>query len=519
MKGMVWTIAKKELRLLLLTYRFIVGLVLCVVSVSAGTLSVIEDVNSRSAAFRRALDEFQESLSREVPLAESVFNLYAFRSPRQLAVFSVGADRWQGNRVIATHHKVPYLPEWLGASNPYMVVFRSIDFTVVVQIVLGLMALLFAFDAISGEREAGTLRLIMSNPVARDHVLMGKALGQLLGLVAILSLCNAISLVLVQLSPKLHLSVEEVYRVITIFMTSILYVTSMYSIGLLLSTWTGRSSTAAFVAMFAWISSVVIYPNAVAYGVDRASSVRAESISAEQRSEQLNNAFSDEVEALARRILKSDNTYPGFGAGMQSNSFQRIRGYLWGTFPTTQKRLKVATGPDEVRQEALRTEDQEETTRRIALLGTYFGAIERHRVHYADRIWAETYEPLERRLRLASEWADFLVRLSPAGAYAQVAAVMARTDRNDYWNWLTSARNYRRQLIQHYEEAGWFEKRAWFNNQGEIEPSLESLPRFVEPTESFVQSLWRAAPGLGALCIFVAIASVVAYSCFLRCEV
>ena len=47
---------------------------------------------------------------------------------------------------------------------------------------LPFIAILFTFDAIAGEREQGTLRLTLSNSVARDFVLVGKFLGAFLSI-------------------------------------------------------------------------------------------------------------------------------------------------------------------------------------------------------------------------------------------------------------------------------------------------------------------------------------------------
>lgn len=158
---MLWTIARKELLTSLLTYRFSVGLVLCVVSVTAGTLAVTQDFRSRREAFAQAVQQYQEQLKNEGTYGRLVYELKAFREPRRLAVLSVGSDRWQGNEVMVTHHYVPEEARWLGAANPYLAIFRSIDLALVVQFVLGLLALLFAHDAVCGEREEGTLKITL----------------------------------------------------------------------------------------------------------------------------------------------------------------------------------------------------------------------------------------------------------------------------------------------------------------------------------------------------------------------
>ncbi len=40
--------------------------------------------------------------------------------------------------------------------------------------VLSLLALIFAYDAIAGERERGTLRLVLTHPIRRWHFLLAK---------------------------------------------------------------------------------------------------------------------------------------------------------------------------------------------------------------------------------------------------------------------------------------------------------------------------------------------------------
>ena len=49
------------------------------------------------------------------------------------------------------------------------------------QVILGLLALLLTFDALSGERESGNLRLLLGNGLPRRTLLAGKLLGALAG--------------------------------------------------------------------------------------------------------------------------------------------------------------------------------------------------------------------------------------------------------------------------------------------------------------------------------------------------
>ena len=56
------------------------------------------------------------------------------------------------------------------------------DFVFLIQMVISLVGLLFASDVISGEKESGTLRAMLSNSLPRDAILVGKIAGGYLAL-------------------------------------------------------------------------------------------------------------------------------------------------------------------------------------------------------------------------------------------------------------------------------------------------------------------------------------------------
>ena len=66
--------------------------------------------------------------------------------------------------------------------DPIYAVFRFLDLDFVFQIVLSLFAILFAYDAVNGEKEQGTLRLTFANPVPRAKYIIGKMTGSFLAL-------------------------------------------------------------------------------------------------------------------------------------------------------------------------------------------------------------------------------------------------------------------------------------------------------------------------------------------------
>ena len=241
-------------------------------------------------------------------------------------MFSIGSDRWQGNEVRVTHHEVPVYSRWVGLSNPLMALFRSVDVALIVQIILGLLALLFAHDTVCGEREGGTLRLMLANPVARDQVLLGKAAGHLVLLALLLGVTYVVALLFVQTSPAVHLGAGEIGRVALMFAASSLYVAAMYAVGLLLSTWARGPATALVLA---------VYPNVVGFGVDAYARTRLSADSAWDLRHQLSRSFDNWVDQREVEVGIGD-----LGVRLE-RGFPRLRSYILADFAQDREEANV----------------------------------------------------------------------------------------------------------------------------------------------------------------------------------
>ena len=80
---MIAAIARKEFYQALLTVRFAVGLILCVVAVAAGTLAMIEDYESRREAYLQEVRDYEtEVLERARTRAWSTISRPSDAEPR-----------------------------------------------------------------------------------------------------------------------------------------------------------------------------------------------------------------------------------------------------------------------------------------------------------------------------------------------------------------------------------------------------------------------------------------------------
>jgi ABC-type transport system involved in multi-copper enzyme maturation permease subunit len=135
------------------------------------------------------------------------------------------------------------------------------DLMYIVQIAMSLLALLFVFQSICGEREKGTLRLMLANAIPRDTILLGKWVGGYLGLVIPFLLAMGVGLLALNFMPSVSLGAEHWIRLAWLLFASLLYISTFFTLGILISTLTKQTITSFLIALFAWVILVLVLPN------------------------------------------------------------------------------------------------------------------------------------------------------------------------------------------------------------------------------------------------------------------
>lgn len=123
-----------------------------------------------------------------------------------------------------------------------------------VVLIVPLMALTSGACAIAGEREHGTLAYLLSQPVTRIEVLLGKYLGLSMSLLASITIGFGSAAGLI----AYHTGAADASRYIAIVAISYMLGLAMLSVGMLISTMTRRSSVAVGTAIFVWLTLVFL---------------------------------------------------------------------------------------------------------------------------------------------------------------------------------------------------------------------------------------------------------------------
>ena len=202
----------------------------------------------------------------------SAVDLILDRPPNPLSIFNLGLDKRLGNTLGVYYLYVPSL--WdagkHGTNNTYLNIFSSIDIVFIFQGVLSLLALVFAYDALAGERERGTLRLVLTHSVSRGQILFAKYISAMTCLLTPLLMCFLLVLIMLTTSSSIFLSTDDFLRIGGVIFTSFIYLSLFYLIGMLISVATRRTSTALMISMFVWGFLVLVYPNMILTAIDTA---------------------------------------------------------------------------------------------------------------------------------------------------------------------------------------------------------------------------------------------------------
>ena len=261
---MLLTLVQKEMMHHILSVRFVALLVMCLLLVPL-TLHInyrnyLQNQVNYQAAIELSVAEVDDALHwlRDPPAPDTEFSKL-FLEPTPLSVFAKGLEESLPGYLGMTRNGVKHGSTSLGEGS-LSSALGNLDFLFVVSTVFSLLALLFTFDAVAGEREAGTLRVTLANALPRDLFLWSKLIGGYIVFVVPFLVSFLLGLFLL-VSQGFPLGESDIFpRVLSLTLVSLLYIGVFFAIGTLISTYLDNSKTALIVAFTVWVLAVLIAP-------------------------------------------------------------------------------------------------------------------------------------------------------------------------------------------------------------------------------------------------------------------
>ena len=246
------TIIKKELLDHLQSIQFSVLVVFSIVLFLANGIIFVKKYDEQNSWYNE-----QITILYQQP---STMGTMLFEKPNSLAFMAEGGDKYRPagyhlypkGRLSAMHGKV---------RNFKMPDIPELDWAFIIKIVFTLYVLLLGYSAISGEKEQGTLRLILSNSHGRIKFLVSKYIAIILTMSIPLLIGVLISIIILGISIPQVLSLDNLLRILLTLISALAYLSIFMFLSLLISSMVHQSSLVLLILLAVWILFAIIIPN------------------------------------------------------------------------------------------------------------------------------------------------------------------------------------------------------------------------------------------------------------------
>ena len=313
---MIWHIAKRELYDNLNSLRFALATLLLLALMLTNAVVHLREHPERIQRYRTSVTDYWNALTSRTNLYELAQEGpgFLYKQPSPLRFCSEGGEAFLSDRVDAgdvywgSGDLNGFWSLAYPSSTPNLTNIRpdvtKIDWGFIVGYVLSLIVLLFTFDSISGERERGTLRLMLANPMPRHTVLIGKFLGALFSISIPFTLAVLINLFVISASVDVHLDAEAWRRLSIIFIVAVLYAGLFIALGLLVSARVRQSAVSLVILLLTWVTFVVFIPSTLASIASGFSPAPMTSDEFWERKSQLHDKLSDKPLSKSEFVTK-----------------------------------------------------------------------------------------------------------------------------------------------------------------------------------------------------------------------
>ena len=465
---MLWTMIRKEWIKNLLELRFLVCALLCVF---LGLVSVLVlradlaakkvDFNSNQGIYRQQAEEYgsYRDLQR--------LGIRVDRPPQDFQVLFFGMEKTLDRSAAISGDFMPGFEGDLNA-NPMVLMFPVADLLFVVGVVLSLLSFFISYDAVAGEREEGTLKLLMSYSLPRDTVILAKWIGGYLSLALPFLVALLLSALLISFSEEIPFDAEDWEAFVVSGLVSLLLIAVMFSIGLLVSVRARHSSTAILSLLALWVLLALVLPNSGPYIAEvfaPVPDVGEVERSISERTKGLNDAF-------------------------------------WGQWRGNRRNMRDMTPSERQEMRKKMREGREELQAEI------------------NKATEEEVRNFERQLRRQVDVARNISRVSPVAAYVYANTDIGVTGVRHEQQLVNELRAYQRQFSRYVEEkSGDGGGGGFWGGSNDEDYSIDDMPVFTYKAEELEGRLAARTTDILLLVIFVVLFFMLAFVSFLRTDI
>lgn len=335
------------------------------------------------------------------PHSAAHYGVYAFKPQMPLSFVDRGIEAYTGAAVWLEAHKQNEFRYRPAQDQTALARFGELTAATVLQILLPLLIILLAFTAFVGEREAGTLRQVLSLGVRPSQLAFGKVLG-IVGVLALLLVPAVVTgVAALNFAADDGESAPHYVRMILLSICYLLYLGIFLAMTLAVSAQASSARLALLVALGFWIMSCLIAPRVAT--------------------------------DIARRLHPTPSAFE-FAKVMEADIKNGIDGHN-----PADTRLANLRNQTLQRYGVNRLEDLP-----VNFAGIMLQAGEEHGNRVYDKHFGNLWDAFERQNRVR----QICAVLAPQLAVATLSRGLAGTDFAQHRNFAAAAENHRRLLIE-----------------------------------------------------------------------
>lgn len=211
---------------------------------------------------REAYEDFVNNPDKH-PHRMAHYGHYAFRQPSPLSIFDRGLESFMGNSIYLEAH-VQNTSNFSDAGlSTGLLRFGEISMAMVLQLLIPLFIFFIGFDAISKDRENGTLKILFGQGVNWKSLIVGRGLGLLSVVLAFLLPAFIIFLITVSLFLNVDSIFDTITRVGLLAFFYLVYFALCCLITVLISAGSKNSKSALVSLIGIWLVFGILLPRSV----------------------------------------------------------------------------------------------------------------------------------------------------------------------------------------------------------------------------------------------------------------
>lgn len=425
----MWSLIKRESLENVLTLRFVIGFFACNLLFALSTYVLVQDYSTDLHSVRSAIRDTENKIQEWT--VYSYIRPTIICSPSPLSVFGPRAESFGGSRIWISHTRIPVFAETTEDRSDFLSFYSGFDFATTVRLFIALLAILFTFDAISGEKERGSLRLVLSCGIGRAQLVGAKFFGAVAALTTLAFSGFVVSLLIFIAFSPAGFGAQGWLRLSIVLLVMILYGAVFVALGLLISVLTHRAAISLVAGMIVWVVLVLLLPNAISFfsgGFGFREDARDLQNNLERLTEEFEKRQSEmRLHGIADYQVVGGHQYEGEGQIKYMVIGDNAVDYLLDMLPKW-----------------LRKQD-DYAARRYDLENTY----------YRQRL---------KKMGIAK----ILLCCSPAAVMTQAFSALTSSDVSSHLHFVDEARSYRRQVIEYIRSKGGYQSPRWFTDEQRV---------------------------------------------------